>query len=178
MYILYGNELKGNEKMEREKLIDKDYRFDKKLKKYKDWLVSIFTDVGEHKRDNPKHTKMSSLLLIHENLTQKALKNLTGYSTGSISTYLSVMQGDDNYKKELIPGTHTYKYQYGGKVEDLTTNRLNDALKSILKSKIYLEKKKEELGVLIKQKKEGARHLSQRIDEILRAYEFLSEYTS
>ncbi len=171
MYILYNK--KGFEKMEN-KDGQKD-RFDEKLKKYEEKLVSIFSDVGKQKRDNPKHTKMSSLLLIHENLTQKALKNLTGYSTGSISTYLSVMLGNDKYKKELIPGTHTYSYQYGGKVEDLTTKRLDDALKWIQKSKIFLEKKLKELNELVKQKKEGASLLYQRISEILRSYEFYED---
>lgn len=156
-------------------MYNQDDLFDEKLKKYEDKLVSIFTDVGKQKRDNPKYTKMSSLLLIHEKLTQKSLKDLTGFSTGSISTYLSVMLGTDNYKKELIPGTHTYNYQYSGKLEDLTTKRLNDALKSILDSRRFLEKKKEELSELAKQNKKGSSHLSQRIDEILRSYEFYQD---
>jgi len=154
---------------------DQDYFFDEKLKKYEEKLVEFFADIGQQKRVNSKFLKVSSFLFIHKKLTQKALKELTGFSTGTISTFLSVMLGTEYYTKELIPGTHTYIYRYSGELEDLTSKGLNIALKSFLDSIGYLKNKKEELSELMKQNKKGAKHLSQRIDEIMRTYEFYQE---
>ena len=150
--------------------------FDEKLKKYEEKIVAFFTDLGQQKRVSPKFLKMSSFLFIHKKLTQKALKELTGFSTGTISTFLSVMIGSDYYTKELIPGTHTYIYRYNGEIEDLTSKGLNFALKSFLDSEGFLNKKKEELSKLVEQNKKGASHLSQRIDQIIRTYEFYQEF--
>ena len=122
---------------------DHDF-FDEKLKKYEEKLVAFFTDIGQQKRVNPKFLKMSSFLFIHKKLTQKALKELTGFSTGTISTFLSVMIGSDFYTKELIPGTHTYIYRYNGKIEDLTSKGLEIALKSFFDSEGF---KEEERGI-------------------------------
>jgi DNA-binding transcriptional regulator GbsR (MarR family) len=111
---------------------DQDQLFDEKLKKYEEKLVAFFTDIGEQKRVNPKFLKMSSFLFIHKKLTQKQLKELTGFSTGTISTFLSVMLGTEFFEKELIPGTHTYLYRYKGDLEDLTSHIYID-IKEILK---------------------------------------------
>jgi len=156
-------------------LYEHDYFFDEKLKKYEEMLVEFFTDIGQQKRVNPKFLKMSSFLFLHKKLTQKALKELTGFSTGTISTFLSVMIGSEFYTKELISGTHTHIYRYNGEIEDLTSKGLDIALKSFLDSEEFLKKKKAELSKLAKQSKKGASHLSHRIDQILRTFEFYED---
>lgn len=146
--------------------------FNDKLRKYEDMLVEFLLDIAKSKKVIPKISKISSYLLIHGKLTQKELKVLTGFSMGSISTLLSIMTGTGVYKKERIPKTHTYMYVFSGNLEDLTTKGLEIALRSFSSFGIYLKSKKEELKVLIKQNKKGAEHLSQRIDELLEAFEF------
>ncbi|MFX1243043.1 MAG: hypothetical protein ACFFA7_17490, partial [Promethearchaeota archaeon] len=98
-----------------------DHLFNEKLRKYEDKLVDLILDIAQSKHVNPKISKLSSYLLIHEKLTQKELKELTDFSMGSISTYLSVMTGTEVYLKERIPKTHTYTYSFLGNLEDLTT---------------------------------------------------------
>ena len=154
---------------------DEDQLFDEKLQKYEEKLVTFFSDIGQQKRVNPKFLKMSSYLFVHKKLTQKTLKERTGFSTGTISTFLSVMLGAEFIEKELIPGTHTHIYRYKGNLEDLTSRGLDTALKYFLDAEGILQKKSEELSILIKQNKKGASHLSQRIDEIIRTYEFYRE---
>ncbi|MFX1378424.1 MAG: hypothetical protein ACFFA4_04970 [Promethearchaeota archaeon] len=145
--------------------------FSLKLRKYEDKLVEFLLDIAESKRVNPKISKISSYLLIHGELTQRELKELTGFSMGSISTFLSVMTGTGTYKKERLPGTHTYVYSFSGKLEDLTTMGLELALNSFNRLQSYFKNKKKELNKLLEQSKKGADHLLQRIDELFEVFE-------
>ncbi|MFX1275849.1 MAG: hypothetical protein ACFFBP_05310 [Promethearchaeota archaeon] len=152
-----------------------EYLFDKKLRPYENKLIEFFTSIGEQKRVNPKYLKMSAYLIIHKKLTQKQLQELTGFSLGTISTFLSVMLGTGYYEKERIHGTHKYTYRYRGDIEDLTTRGMDNALKSLLQSESFLQKKKEELLKLKKEKKKGAAHLAQRIDELCDIFDVYRE---
>lgn len=145
--------------------------FSNKLRKYENKIVEFLLDIAESKRVNSKISKISSYLLIHGTLTQKELKLLTGFSTGSISTLLSVMIGTGAYKKERIPQTHTYIYSFSGDLEDLTTKGIEIALNSFGSFQRYLIYKKKELNLFKEQSKEGAEHLLQRIDELLEIFE-------
>ena len=159
-------------------LKQQDQLFDEKLRNYEKKLVQFFIDIGEQKRVNPKFLKMSSYLILHKKLTQKQLKELTGFSIGTISTFLSILLGTGFYEKQRIEGTHTYTYRYKGNVEDFTTKGIEIALDSFLNSESFLKKKKEELKTLMKQNKKGAKHLSQRIDEIISIFTFYEDFFS
>lgn len=147
------------------------YLFSDKLRKYEDKIVEFLLDIASSKRVDPKISTISSYLLIHEKLTQKELKELTGFSMGSISTLLSVMTGTGAFQKERIPHTHTFMYSFPGKLEDLTTMGIEIALSSFGPLETYLKNKKKELKKLTEQSKEGAEHLLQRIDELLDIFE-------
>ncbi len=144
--------------------------FSDKLRKYEDKLVELLLDIAKSKHVNPKISTISSYLLIHEKLTQKELKELTGFSIGSISTFLSVMTGTGVFQKERIPHTHTFTYSFTGKLEDLTIKGIEIALSSFDPLGTYLKNKKEELIKLIEQSKKGAQHLLKRIDELLETF--------
>ncbi|MFX1417774.1 MAG: hypothetical protein ACFE9N_02510 [Promethearchaeota archaeon] len=145
--------------------------FSDKLRKYEDKIVQCLQNIAYSKRVNPKISTISSYLLIHGKLTQKELKELTGFSMGSISTLLSVMTGTGVFQKERIPQTHTFTYSFPGRLEDLSTKGIEIALSTFGPLETYLKKKKKELKKLIEQSKEGAEHLLQRIDELLEAFE-------
>ncbi|MFX0105242.1 MAG: MarR family transcriptional regulator [Candidatus Hodarchaeota archaeon] len=145
--------------------------FSSKLRKYEDKIVEFLLDIAASKRVNPKISAISSYLLIHGKLTQKELKELTGFSIGSISTLLSVMIGTGAFQKERIPHTHTFIYSFPGKLEDLTLKGIEIALSSFGPLETYLKNQKKELKKLMEQSKEGAEHLLQRIDELLETFE-------
>ena len=143
-----------------------NYQFDNKLKKYKQKLIDFFLDIASHKRTNPKLALISVNLLLHGKLTQKQLKELTGFSIGSISTYLIVMMGIGAVEKELVPGTHKYTYSIVGNIEDLFSLGFHIFLRFVLGSEPFLNKLKEELMKLIMEKKKGAKQLLQRVEDI------------
>jgi len=151
--------------------ITSSHLFSKRLRKYEDKIVEFLLDIAESKRVNPKISTISSYILIHEKLTQKELKELTDFSMGSVSTFLSVMTGTGAIQKERIPQTHTFKYSFAGKLEDLTTKGIEIALSTFGPLETYLKNKKKDLKKLTEQSKEGAEHLLQRTDELLNVFE-------
>ena len=158
----------NNTKTEEE---EPSHLFNDKLSKYEDELVEILLDISKSKRVNPKMSTIACYLFIHGGLTQKEIKQLTGFSMGTISTYLSVMTGTGNFQKQRIPGTHKFKYSFSGELEVLTTRAIEIVLNSFDSIEIFLKKKKEELNKLIEQSKKGAQHLSLRIEELLKSFE-------
>ena len=157
---------------------ENNHLFDAKLRKYEDKLVEIFLDIGQSKRANPKMSAIASYLLIHGKLTQKEIKELTGFSMGTVSTYLSVMTGTEHFQKQRIDRTHTFTYSFSGKLEVLTTRALEVAVSSLGSIEIYLKNKIETLKKLIGQSKKGAKHLSQRIDELIESFEIYKKIFS
>ncbi len=145
--------------------------FDDQLHNYEEKLVDIILNIGKSKRVNPKVATIACYLLIHGKLTQKELKKLTGFSMGTISTYLSVMAGTGYFLKQRIEGTHTFVYSFSGELEVLTTQAIEFAIKNISSLEKFLENKKQELKKLIEQSKEGAAFLSLRIEELLNSFE-------
>jgi len=154
---------------------DRKHIFSDKLRKYEDKIVNFIVDIGTRKRVNPKMLQISSYLLIHESLTQKELQELTGFSMGTISTYLSAIVGVGGFQKERIPKTHTFRYLYSGNLEEMATRGIDVMISSLTSMDVYLNGKKKELKKLMEQNKKGAEHLSQRIDELLDIFEFYKQ---
>ena len=157
---------------------EQSHLFDAKLRKYEDKLVEILLDIGQSKRANPKMSAIACYLLIHGMLTQKEIKELTRFSMGTVSTYLSVMTGTEHFQKQRIVGTHTFTYSFSGKLEVLTTRAIEVAVNSLGSIEIYLKNKIETLKKLIGQSKKGAKHLSQRIDELIESFEIYKKIFS
>jgi hypothetical protein len=153
-------------------LEDRKHLFSDKLRKYEDKIVDFIVDIGRRKRVNPKMLQISSYLFVHGGLTQKELQELTGFSMGTISTYLSVMIGMGRFQKERIPKTHTFKYSYSGNLEDMIISGIDIMISSLSSMDVYLNSKKKDLEKLIKQNKKGAEHLFQRIDELQEIFDF------
>jgi len=150
---------------------EQSHLFDGKLSIYEDKLVEILLNIGQSKRVNPKMAAISCYLLIHGKLTQKEIKELTGFAIGTVSTFLSVMVGTGNFQKIRVPHTHTFMYSISGKLGVLTTRAVEVAVSSLGSIEIYLKNKKEILKKLIEQNKKGAKHLSNRIEELLDSFE-------
>ena len=150
---------------------EQSHLFDDKLRIYENRLVEILLDIGQSKRANPKMSAISCYLLIHGKLTQKEIKELTGFSMGTVSTYLSVMTGTEHFQKQRIDGTHTFTYSFSGKLEVLTTRAIEVAVSSLGSIELYLKNKIETLKKLIGQSKKGAKQFSERIEEMLYSFD-------
>ena len=154
---------------------EKQRLFDPKLCKYEDILVEFHRDIGKSKRVNEKFVIIGTYLYLHGKLTQSNLVDLTGFSSGTISTYLAVMEGMGLITKQRIPKTHTFEYGITIPITNEITERLNTSLKSFITIQSFLIKKKEQLEELKKKSKSGAKHLSKRIKQLIDALEYYKD---
>ena len=89
---------------------EKKHLFDEKLKDYETKLVDLYEQMGLLKIQNPKLSKIYAYLRIHHNLTQKQIRDLTGFSINTISSFLTILMNSGLLRKRMIPGTRTYEY--------------------------------------------------------------------
>lgn len=149
-----------------EKYKGKYYIFDGKIREHEKELVEIIKEIASKRGQTPVMGAIIGYLLIHEGgLTQQQLKELSGYSIGSISTYLSSMEKVGFIKKSLIEGTKTYVYSFGNNLSNLTFNvgfikrEINEQVISFVENKLKkLKNFKEEKGHAI---------ITERLQELL-----------
>ena len=79
-------------------------------KKLERELVTFYKNIGNMIDLNPKRTEIFAYLKIYDTLTQAQLKQLTGFSLGTISTTLQLFQQTNIVNREMIPGTHKNLY--------------------------------------------------------------------
>ncbi len=82
----------------------------KQSKKIEREIVTFYKTVGKMMNLNPKMTEVFAYLKIYDALTQKQLKQLTGFSLGTISSTLKLFLQTDIISRKLIPKTHQNLY--------------------------------------------------------------------
>ncbi|MHA1281557.1 MAG: hypothetical protein ACTSQP_03555 [Promethearchaeota archaeon] len=132
----------------------KSHIFEGRILEYKNEFMNFFIEVNTNRGQTPTMCKIMGNLLIHKNLTQSQLKELTGLSAGSISANLSALASIGIVKKKRIPGTHSYEYSLN---IDLTRNFSSSfrmGLQYLNQATDFLESKKKELEDKFKEDRE------------------------
>ena len=147
----------------------KSYLFEGKIREYERRLVEIVKEFGKGKGQTDVFSTVISYLLFHENgLTQQQLRELTGFSAGSISNTLKVFERA--LVKTLIKGTRTYRYSLsipGGNFAELALRT------SILKKETndeaikFIQEKLDTMNSNILKHKKGKNLLLERTNEIM-----------
>ena len=70
-------------------------------------IVAFFAEVGVWNGRFPKLSSIYAYFLFHQTLTQKQIRQLTGYSKGSVSLYVNQMEEQGLITKKFIEGTST-----------------------------------------------------------------------
>jgi DNA-binding transcriptional regulator GbsR (MarR family) len=79
-------------------------------KKIEREIVAFYKTVGEIIDLNPRRTEIFAYLKIYDALTQEQLKELTGFSLGTISTTLQLFLQTEIVSRQFVPGTHKNIY--------------------------------------------------------------------
>ena len=147
----------------------KSYLFEGKIREYEKRLVDIVKEFGKGKGQTETFSTVISYLLFHENgLTQHQLRELTGYSAGSISNILKIF--GKVLVKSLIKGSRTYKYSLnipGGSMAQLavrTSNLKKETNDAAIK---FVQEKLDDLNSTILKDKKGKNLLLERTNEIM-----------
>jgi DNA-binding transcriptional regulator GbsR (MarR family) len=128
--------------------------FDKKIREFEEEIVNISLKIGLQRGQNPIITQIMMYLLIHEQLTQKQLKELTDCSIGSISTHLAALNSIGFVEKKLIPGSHTNVYSLTSEFGKNLSSLIQRSTEYILQASQFLENKKNELSTILENKKD------------------------
>jgi DNA-binding transcriptional regulator GbsR (MarR family) len=151
-------------------LKSKSHVYEGKVRVYEKRMIEILIEAGKVKGQNAVFGSIIGYLLLHGNLTQSQLKELTGFSKGAISQTLKILSSTPAIKKEPLEGTREYIYTFGANMADIASNigsyksESNELAIRFLKSKAQeLEKNKDKIGHDI---------LSKRVMQMINFFEY------
>ena len=147
---------------------DYDFQFRGKIKDYEKTLIKFFIDIGKNKDTPAKVQEILGYLIIHNKLSQSNLKELTGYSTGTISTTLGNLIELGVVKKDRIAMSNMYLYSMIGDLPKIFERSSDVSIEQFTLISKFVENK---LGELEEFKgKDGYNNLHTQINVLLDGY--------
>jgi len=147
---------------------DYDFKFKGKIRDYEKTLIKFFIDIGKNKDTPAKVQEILGYLIIHDKLSQSNLKELTGYSTGTISTTLGNLIALGVVKKERIASSNKYLYSMIGDLPQIFERSSEVSIDQFTLISKYIETKLNELQNF--RDKEGYNTLHTQINVLLKGY--------
>jgi DNA-binding transcriptional regulator GbsR (MarR family) len=147
---------------------DYDFRFKGKIKDYEKTLIRFFIDIGKNKDTPAKVQEILGYLIIHNKLSQSNLKELTGYSTGTISTTLGNLVKLGVVQKERMASSNEYQYSMIGDLPKIFETSSDVSIEQFTLISEYIESKLNELEEF--RGKEGYNNLHIQINVLLNGF--------
>ena len=147
---------------------DYDFRFKGKIRDYEKTLIKFFVDIGKNKDTPAKVQEILGYLIIHNKLSQSNLQELTGYSTGTISTTLGNLIALGVVKKERIASSNKYLYSMIGDLPQIFERSSEVSIDQFTIISKYIETKLNELQNF--RDREGYNTLHTQINVLLKGY--------
>ena len=144
----------------------KDHLYQGKIRYYEKRLIELIIEITESKERSPTIYEIIGYILIHGSLTQKQLKDLTGFSLGKISTHLNAMVNAGGLEKKLIKGTHAHAYSFGGEISQVLSRTSFLKLDTNVQILKFVEKKISELEKEELKNRRGRKLLLKRMYEM------------
>ncbi|MFX1289255.1 MAG: MarR family transcriptional regulator, partial [Promethearchaeota archaeon] len=142
-----------------------DFRFRGKIKDYEKTLIKFFIDIGKHKDTPAKIQEILGYLIIHDKLSQSNLKELTGYSSGTISATLGKLVELGVVQKERIASSNMYLYSMIGDLPKIFETSSEVSIEQFTIISKFMENKLKELEEY--KSKEGYKNLHTQINVLL-----------
>jgi DNA-binding transcriptional regulator GbsR (MarR family) len=119
---------------------------EQKLKEIDHKLVDIITNLSFLKGRQPKTSKIIALIYLHRKVTQKQLREFTGYSLGTISTTLQSLENMGLIHKTQDPQTREYNYELEGTIAQPGSRSVTNIFEYFAQQKQFLKKTKTKLA--------------------------------
>ena len=132
--------------MNSHKALEYDFRFKGKIKDYEKTLIKFFVDIGRNKDSPAKVQEILGYLIIHDKLCQSDLKELTGYSTGTISTTLSNLFKLGVVQKEKIASSNKCLYSMIGDLPKIFETSSEVSIEQFIEISKFIKEKQSELS--------------------------------
>lgn len=137
-----------------------------KLKKIENRIADIITNLSFLKGRQPKISKIIALTYLHRKTTQKQLRELTGYSLGTISNALQSLEKMGIIRKTQDPQTREYNYELEGTIAQPGSRSVTNIFEYFSQQKIFLKKIKTKLAQQHLSNKKGYEELSQFVNKM------------
>jgi DNA-binding transcriptional regulator GbsR (MarR family) len=137
-----------------------------KLKKIENRIADIITNLSFLKGRQPKISKIIALTYLHRRTTQKQLRELTGYSLGTISNALQSLEKMGIIRKTQDPQTREYNYELEGTIAQPGSRSVTNIFEYFSQQKIFLKKIKTKLAQQHLSNKKGYEELSEFVNKM------------
>jgi DNA-binding transcriptional regulator GbsR (MarR family) len=137
-----------------------------KLKEIENRIADIITNLSFLKGRQPKISKIIALTYLHRRTTQKQLRELTGYSLGTISNALQSLEKMGIIRKTQDPQTREYNYELEGTIAQPGSRSVTNIFEYFSQQKIFLKKIKTKLAQQHLSNKKGYEELSEFVNKM------------
>jgi DNA-binding transcriptional regulator GbsR (MarR family) len=137
-----------------------------KLKEIENKLLDILTDLSFLKGRQPKTSKIIGLIYLNRNITQKKLRELTGYSLGTISTNLQSLENMGIIHKTQDPQTREYNYELEGTIAQPESRSVSNIYEYFSQQKEFIKQTKTKLAQPHFSNKKGYENVKDFIDKM------------
>ncbi len=139
---------------------------EQKLREIDHKLVDIITNLSFLKGRQPKISKIIALTYLHRKTTQKQLREITGYSLGTISNSLRSLEKMGIIRKTQNPQTREYNYELEGSIAQPGSRSVTNIFEYFAQQKQFLKKIKSKLAQPHLSNKKGYEEVSEFVNKM------------
>lgn len=139
---------------------------EQKLREVETKLVDIVTSFGYLKGRSSKSAKVTAHMSIRREITQKLLRELTGYSLGTISNTLQSLEKMGMVSKHQDPESREYHYEIDENFAQTGSRSMNNIFEYFSQLKEFLQEIKTELGQPHLSDKRGFKNIHQFVTKM------------
>ncbi len=144
-----------------------DWKFHDEFQGFKSALVDFFVEIGKVKWHSDKLCIIAAYIFLYEELTQKQLKELTGYALSTISANINVLLACE-LKKRRIVRTNKFEYYFGETLQEYLQEASEARNNEVLELYAFLSNKLVELKDLNEKGEMGAEFIHERATQLFR----------
>ena len=139
---------------------------EQKLKEIEYRIAEIITNLSFLKGRQPKISKIIALIYLHRKTTQKRLRELTGYSLGTISNALQSLEKMGIIRKTQDTQTREYNYELEGTIAQPSSRSVTNIFEYFEQQKQFLKKIKTKLAQPHLSNKKGYEEVSEFVNKM------------
>ena len=137
-----------------------------KLRTVEKSLVDVLTKMGYLKGRSQKASEITAHIYVNQEVTQKILRKLTGYSLGTISTALQALEKQRVVRKHSHPDTREYHYELDGTISQIKFRSLIDVQQYLSQIESFLREIEVKLSRPDLSEKKGYEKIRQFVDDM------------
>lgn len=142
--------------------------FQGKIKEFEQSMIDAYLEYFGTSKFHPKSSRIICIFMIHKKLTQKQLRDLTGYSLGTISNYLSILERKNFIQKITLEGTRKHLYYMPGSLIQYINTLRENTLIGNQKALSFFNNLKKGLEKFQNKNINGYNWIKMRINELLK----------